>query len=118
MAIRKTDKPIVWLHGQVKTPPFGPAARVEAGVLLRRIQGGEQVSLPHSRPLPSIGAGCHELRIVDRDVAWRMVYCLDAQAIVIRDVFAKKTGATPRPVITNCQQRLAAYRRIVDARTR
>jgi phage-related protein len=112
----KTDKPVVWLHGQVKTPPFSAAARVEAGVLLRRLQAGEQLALPHSRPMPTIGAGCHELRIVDREVTWRIVYCLDRQAIVILDVFAKKTGATPTSVITNCQQRLAAYRRVVDGR--
>jgi phage-related protein len=114
----KTDKPLVWLHGQIKTPPFSPNARVEAGILLRRLQAGEPLALPHSRPMPTIAAGCHELRIVDRDVAWRIIYCIDRQAIVILDVFSKKTGATPKPVIANCQQRLAAYRRIVDERSR
>jgi hypothetical protein len=33
-----TDKPLVWLHGEVKTPPLSTAARIEAGVLLRRLQ--------------------------------------------------------------------------------
>jgi len=109
----KTDRPLAWLRGQVKTPPFSPTARVEAGTLLRRLQAGERLALPHSRPMPSIGPGCHELRVVDRDVTWRIVYCLDPQAVVILDVFAKKTGATPTSVITSCEQRLAAYRRIV-----
>ncbi|TFH43207.1 MAG: type II toxin-antitoxin system RelE/ParE family toxin, partial [Lysobacterales bacterium] len=27
-----TDKPLVWLHGEIKTPPFSAAARIEAGV--------------------------------------------------------------------------------------
>jgi hypothetical protein len=35
------DKPLVGLHGEVKTPPFSPAARLEAGMLLRRLQRGE-----------------------------------------------------------------------------
>ena len=35
------DKPLVWLRGEVKTPPFGFGARIEAGVLLRRLQRGE-----------------------------------------------------------------------------
>ncbi len=39
--------------------------------------------------------------MVDRDVTWRVIYCLDAQAVVILDVFAKKTGATPKAVIAN-----------------
>jgi hypothetical protein len=60
-----TDKPLVWLRGEVKTPPFSVAARLEAGTLLRRLQGGERLSMPHSRPMPSIGSRCHELRIVD-----------------------------------------------------
>jgi phage-related protein len=40
---------------------------------------------------------------------WRIVYRLDHDAIVIADVFAKKTQATPAAVIRNCQRRLAAY---------
>jgi hypothetical protein len=53
----EADKPLVWLHGEVKTPPFSKKARVEAGVLLRRLQRGETLSLPASRPMPTIGAG-------------------------------------------------------------
>src|SRR6266567_3226209 len=59
------DKPLVWLHGEVKTPPFSAAARIEAGVLLRRLQRGERIGLPASRPMLIIGRGCHELRITD-----------------------------------------------------
>jgi phage-related protein len=40
---------------------------------------------------------------------WRIVYRLDHDAIVIADVFSKKTQATPAAVIRNCQRRLAAY---------
>jgi hypothetical protein len=32
----KPDKPLVWLHGRVRTPPLSTVARLEAGVLLRR----------------------------------------------------------------------------------
>ena len=59
------DKPLVWLHGEIKTPPFSVEARVETGVLLRRLQRGDRLSLPHSRPLPGLGPRCHELRIPD-----------------------------------------------------
>ena len=54
------DKPLVWLHGEIKTPPFGAAARVEAGFLLRRLQQGQALSLPHSRPMSIIGPQGHE----------------------------------------------------------
>ena len=108
------DRPLVWLHGEVKTPPFSAAARVETGVLLRRLQRGERLTLPHSRPMPSVGPRCHELRIVDADATWRVIYRLDADAIVLAEVFRKKTRATPRQVIGACQRRLRAYDAVVD----
>jgi len=67
------DKPLVWLQSEIKTPPFSVPARHAAGLLLRRIQRGERISMPHSRPMPVIGAHCHELRIVDRDEPWRII---------------------------------------------
>ena len=96
-------KPLVWLHGEIKTPPFSKAARVEAGLFLRRLQAGEHLAMPHSRPMPTIGPRVHELRINDKDAAWRIIYRVDPDAIVIAEVFAKKTQATPRNVIDVCQ---------------
>jgi phage-related protein len=93
------DKPLVWLHGELKTPPFSQSARLEAGFLLRRLQRGENLAMPHSRPMPTIGARCHELRIVDESTMWRVVYRIDNDAIVILEVFAKKTAKTPTAVI-------------------
>ncbi len=104
-----SDKPLVWLRGEVKTPPFSQAARLEAGVLLRRLQRGEKVALPHSRPMPGIGVRCHELRITDAGKTWRIVYRLDPDAVVIADVFQKKTQKTPTAVIASCKQRLKRY---------
>ena len=107
MTIR--EKPLVWLEGEVKTPPFSPAARLEAGYLLRQLQQGEKVSLPQARPMPSIGRRCHELRIVDERDTWRIVLRIDADAIVILEVFSKKSRGTPKPVIEVCKKRLKAY---------
>jgi phage-related protein len=56
-----------------------------------------------------IGSRCHELRVNDQGIQWRIMYRLDADAIVIADVFAKKTRATPQQVIETCQRRLRAY---------
>ena len=103
------DKPLVWVHGEVKSPPFSKLARLEAGVLLRLLQKGHGIGLPHSRPMSSIGARCHELRIVDTNKSWRIVYRIDKDAIVIVEVFAKKSGKTPKSVIDTCQRRLRDY---------
>lgn len=87
---------------------------METGVLLRRLQRGERLSLPQSRPMPSTGPRCHELRIPDADATWRLVYRLDSDAIVIAEVFSKKTQATPKHVIEACQRRLQAYDAVTD----
>ncbi|MBI2266437.1 MAG: type II toxin-antitoxin system RelE/ParE family toxin [Armatimonadetes bacterium] len=107
--MKRTDKPLAWLHGEIKTPPLSSAARIEAGFLLRKLQMGELLSLPHSRPMPSIGLRCHELRIDDEDKTWRIVYRIDNDAIVILEVFEKKTQKTPREVLENCRRRIRLY---------
>ena len=104
-----SDKPLVWLAGEIKTPPFSTAARVEAGMLLRRLQDGENVGLPHSRPMPSIGRRCHELRIRDETVNWRIIYRLDPDAVILGEVFAKTSRTTPKKVIDACKQRFKRY---------
>lgn len=78
------DKPLVWLQG-------------------------EKLGMPHSRPMPSIGTRCHELRINDKDGTWRIMYRIDTDAIILLEVFSKKTSATPKTVIQICQQRLKKY---------
>lgn len=102
-------KPLVWLHGEVKTPPFSQEARIETGVLLRQLQQGENIGMPHSKPMPSIGAHCHELRIRDVDKNWRIIYRIDDDAILILEVFNKTTRTTPTSVIENCKKRLSKY---------
>jgi len=108
------EKPLIWFHGEVKTPPFSAEARLEAGFLLRRLQQGDLLSLPHSRPMPSIAPHCHELRINDKNGAWRIIYRIDADAIVILEVFQKKTNQTPQKVIEICQRRLQQYDEIIN----
>lgn len=103
------EKPLVWLHGEIKTPPFSKEARVEAGTLLRRLQEGETLGLPHARPMPSIASSCYELRVRDENRNWRIIYRLDTDAIVIAEVFSKTTPKTPKAVIDTCQRRLALY---------
>jgi len=68
--------------------------------------------LPHSRPLPTIGTNCDELRIQDRESSWRIVYHVAADAVVVLEVFSKKTQTTPPHVIDTCRKRLAAYLKI------
>ena len=85
--VRQIEKSLVWLHGEVKSPPLSREARMEAGYLLRLVQDGRSLRMPWSRPMPSIGPRCHELRIIDVSGTWRIIYRVDSDAIVIADVF-------------------------------
>lgn len=102
-------KPLLWLRGEVKSPPFSKEARLEAGGLLRRLQLGQKIGMPHSRPMPTIGRRCHELRIQDQSQTWRIIHRIDEDAIIILEVFSKKTRATPKAVIEACKQRIKRY---------
>jgi phage-related protein len=103
------DKPLAWLHGEIKTPPMSKGARLETGYMLRQLQRGENLSMPQSRPMSGIGPRCHELRVNDSSGTWRVLYRIDKDAIVILEVFAKKTGKTPKGVIATCRNRLKEY---------
>ncbi len=102
-------KRTIWLGGAVKSPPFSHDARHYAGGLIRRVQVGERLGMPLSRPMPSIGERCHELRVADCDVDWRIVYRIDPDVILVVDVFRKTTQTTPTHVIQTCQWRLKRF---------
>jgi phage-related protein len=105
------DKELVWLHGEVKSPPFSMQARRTVAVLLRLLQQGLGLSMPRSRPMPAIGSRCHELRVPDAEqrVIWRLIHRVDDDAIIVGDVFGKKTQKTPESVISACRRRFRLY---------
>ena len=105
----RVSKPLRWLAGEIKTPPLSIEARREMGFLLRQLQEGENLSLPHSRPMPSVGKACHELRVNDENKTWRLFYFVDSDAIVILELLEKKTQKTTSATILKCRQRVKNY---------
>jgi phage-related protein len=99
------NKPLFILHGEIKTPPMSELERRKAGLLLRLLQQGEALSLPESRPMPNIGPRCHELRVNQ----WRIFYRTDPDAIIILEVYLKKTRKTPQKVLEICKERVKSY---------
>jgi len=102
-------KQVVWLSGKPTTPPLSNAARVEVGYLLRCVQAGTSLSMPHSYPMPNIGKNCHELRINDANVTWRFYYRIDTDFIICAEWNCKKTQQTLKSTIELCQKRLKVY---------
>lgn len=115
MARRRADgnelepKRLVFLHGEIKTPPFSELARREAGSLLRRLQNGESLGMPKAERLPIVGPRCGALRIRDDQHNWRIMYRIDPTVVLILDVYDKKTRQIPDQVTDNCKKRLRNY---------
>ena len=93
-----------------KTLPFSAKARLEAGYCFAA--ASERECLNHacfSRPMPSIGVRCHELRIRDESHAWRIIYRPDVNGVLIVDVFDKNQDRTPKNIIDHCKRVLKRY---------
>lgn len=107
------DKTLVWLSGEVKTPPFGEKARREAGFFLRMAQKGLKLSNPPFDPMPEIEKSCYDLHIRDSEKTWRIILYVDNDFVVILEVFAKKTKKTPEKIKKLCKKRLKRYQEII-----
>ena len=105
----RVPKPLVWLHGEIKTPPFTGDGRQEAGMLLRQLQQGMPLGMPQAEPLPDVGKRCGALRVRDAQHNWRIMYRIDSDAVLILEVYAKKSRKIPDEVIERCQDRLQRY---------
>lgn len=86
---------------------FPEEIRADSADALARLQEGHLLSLPLSRPMPSIGRGVHELRLRDRSGIYRIVYYLaGAGRIHVLHAFKKKTRETPWQNIHITKKRL------------
>lgn len=84
-------------------------------MLLRLLQQGERLQMPQAEPLPDVGARCGALRVRDAEHNWRIMYRIDSDAILVLEVYPKKTRKIPDEVIERCQQRLKRYDETVKA---
>ena len=65
--------------------------------------------MPQAEPLPIVGPRCGALRIRDGGHNWRIMYRVDPDAVLVLEVYAKKTRKVPRQVIDRCRKRLKDY---------
>jgi phage-related protein len=84
-------------------------------MLLRLLQEGQRLGMPQAEPLPDVGPRCGALRVRDAEHNWRIMYRVDSDAILVVDVYAKKTRRIPDEVIQRCKQRLKQYDAAVRA---
>jgi hypothetical protein len=79
---------------------FQPENAFQAGYLPWRLQRGERLSMPESRPKVSVHAAtsCAPTN-----------YRIDPDSAVVLEVLKKKTPATPKSVVDVCRRRLTDY---------
>ncbi len=86
---------------------FPEDVRRELGKAIFDLQKGAKLSMPLSRPMPSVAQGVEELRVKDRMGVYRVFYLAKlAEAILIFHAFTKKTQRTPPREIALGQKRL------------
>ena len=84
-------------------------------MLLRLLQEGERLGMPHAEPLPDVGRRCGALRVRDAQHNWRIMFRIDSDALLVLEVYPKTTRKIPDEVIERCQQRLKQYDAVVKA---
>jgi phage-related protein len=86
---------------------FPKAVRVRLGRELFRLQMGEQLGMPNSRPMPGVAAGVSELRVKGEDGSFRaFYYAASARGVFVFHAFVKKTRRTPPLEIELARRRL------------
>ena len=86
---------------------FSEAARARLGRELFRLQLGETLQMPTSRPMSSVAAGVAELRVRDENGVYRVFYyTASALGILVFHAFTKKTQQTPPLEIEVARKRL------------
>ncbi len=78
-------------------------------MLLRLLQEGERLGMPQSELLRDVGPRCGALRVRDAEHNWRIMYRIDSDAVLVLEVYPKKTRKIPDEVIARCQERLRRY---------
>lgn len=90
-------KKVIW-HPSARSEirNFPEQVRNELGYLIFRLQKGDRLDMPQSKPIPAVAKGVYELRVRGSDVAYRAFYYLKyEEGILVFHCFKKKTQKTP-----------------------
>ena len=89
-------RPVRFLGDSLKClRDFPEGARHDAGYQLDKVQRGDQPD--DFKPMPAIGQGVEEIRVLDSGGAYRVIYLARrTEAVYVLHAFHKKTQATPR----------------------
>jgi len=86
---------------------FPKEVRNRLGRGLFRLQTGEPIAMPNSRPMPAVAVGVSELRIKAEDGTFRaFYYTASSRGVLVFHAFVKKTQRTPPLELDLARKRL------------
>ena len=86
---------------------FPKEVRNRLGRGLFRLQMGEQIAMPNSRPMPAVAVGVSELRVKAEDGTFRaFYYTASSRGVLVFHAFVKKTQRTSPLEIELARKRL------------
>lgn len=90
-------KQVIWHStARIEIKKFTKEVKHELGYLIYRLQKGDILNMPLSKPIPAVGSGVSELRFKGSDGAYRVFYYLKSkEGILIIHCFKKKSQKTP-----------------------
>jgi phage-related protein len=92
---------------QRRIQEFPEEIRGDLADALARLDAGQSLSMPLSRPMSDIGPGAHELRLKDRSGAYRVFYAFArAGTIYVLHAFKKTTRTTKQKDLDLARRRL------------
>lgn len=106
-------RPVGFLGDSLKClRDFPESARHDAGYQLDKVQRGDQPD--DYKPMPSIGKGVEEIRVLESSGVYRVIYCAKrADAVYVLHAFHKKTQRTPKKDLEIAKRR---FRQLLGGR--
>lgn len=103
-----TVRAVIWhLKAKVEISAYPEDVRKELGYLIYRLQLGEVLPMPHSRPMKSVAMGASELRVRGPDGNYRVFYYTKSpRGILVFHAFVKKSEQTPESEVAAGKSRL------------
>jgi phage-related protein len=84
--------------------------RKDLGAILTKLQKGETVGYPDTKPMSVVAKGVFEIRLKDASGIFRAFYLIKTEhGIVVFHSFKKKSQKTPKHEIETARSRLHTY---------
>lgn len=111
-SVKNHNWPAVTMYGPVRKEilTWPVEVKKDLGSILTRLQKGESVGEPDTKPMKSVANSCYEIRLKAADGIYRAFYILKTElGILVFHSFKKKSQKTPQKEIDTAKARLKEF---------